>query len=713
MIAACDAACRKARVLHWPLIFPEVFQKGGFDCILTNPPWDMLQISEEEFFAPRDSRIAELTGAKRKSAIASLERDNPSLYRAFNNAVQWQNRVNAFIGGSERFPLSAVGKLNLYSVISEVVLHVRRSTGTAGMVVPTGICTDSSNKSLFSELVKARAFVSLYDFENAASGKKLFEAVDSRFKFCLLTLGPSVSADFAFFLGSPSDLAQEQRHFSLSTEDFTLINPNTRTAPIFRSKADAELAKKIYSRVGVLVDETQSGSNPWGVSFRQGLFNMTSASDCFEDVPRVGTLPLYEAKLIHQFDSRWATYEDDGSVRDVRVDEKRDPNYSVVPHYWVDAGLVKDKFGGAQPDYLIGWRDVTNATNQRTVIASVIPVCGVGNNFDLISTSKSAKLNACLLGDFNSFAHDWCARQKIGGMHLNFFVVTQIATLAPTAYTQSDIDFIVPRVLELTYTSHSLKGWAEALGYEGEPFVFDPERRAVLRAELDARYAKLYGLNEQELTYILDPSAVYGPDYPSESFRVLKEKEIAEFGEYRTMRMVLEAWKAQETNIAVSERYKRNAESWDQERSTYLRLLVGQMVAQSPTHSIPIEDLFGAFSALRTPKVMSELEQMPVVVKEWVTQYKDFVRDDESLDNVLAEMFDAEEISISKTGIVSFVDEGGLHAADSLRDVVIDASLSLAFWKLVKSSALVSRCRNELPLVFWQKIAEGYYARTA
>ena len=95
----------------------------------------------------------------------------------------------------------------------------------------------------------------------------------------------------------------------------------------------------------------------------------------------------------------------------------------------------------------------------------------------------------------------------------------------------------------MTYTSHSLKGWAEALGYEGEPFVFDPERRAVLRAELDARYAKLYGLNEQELTYILDPSAVYGPDYPSESFRVLKEKEIAEFGEYRTMRMVLEAFR--------------------------------------------------------------------------------------------------------------------------------------------------------------------------
>ena len=164
----------------------------------------------------------------------------------------------------------------------------------------------------------------------------------------------------------------------------------------------------------------------------------------------------------------------------------------------------------------------------------------------LLFSAQETKRVACLLSDWNNITHDWIARQKLGGTNLTFGYVNQFATLAPTAYTQADIDYIVPRVLELTYTSHSLKGWAEALGYEGEPFVFDPERRAVLRAELDARYAKLYGLNEQELTYILDPSAVYGPDYPSESFRVLKEKEIAEFGEYRTMRMVLEAFRKDE-----------------------------------------------------------------------------------------------------------------------------------------------------------------------
>lgn len=707
-LARCAAVCRKSRVLHWPLAFPTVFEKGGFDCILTNPPWDMLQVSEEEFFAPRDPSIAALTGAKRKSAIAKLEKDNPPLFNAFCNAVQWQNRINTYIGESGRFCLSAVGKLNLYSIITEVVFHVKRNTGSAGMVVPSGICTDSSNKALFAELVGTKSFVSLYDFENAASGKKLFEAVDSRFKFSLLTLGPAESADFAFFLGHPTDLAQTQRHFSLTSEDFALINPNTRTAPIFRSKADADLAKKIYARVGVLVDETRTNGNPWGVSFKQGLFNMTSASDCFEEVPREGVLPLYEAKLIHQFDCRWATYESDGRVRDALCTEKRNPNFDVVPQYWIDADLVKTKLGGSFPDYLIGWRDVTNATNQRTVISSVIPAWGVGNNFDLISTSQSALLNACLIADFNSFAHDWCARQKIGGMHLNFFVVAQIATLAPSAYSQDDIDFIVPRVLELTYTSHSLKGWAEALGYEGEPFVFDPERRAILRAELDARYAKLYGLNEQELRYILDPADVYGEDCPSESFRVLKEKEIAEFGEYRTQRMVLDAWHIQEEQSVGS--YVRKEKFND--RWLYLRTLVGQLITQSSLHRIPVADLIGAYSSLRNPLAFA-IDDMPPVVNEWVRQYNDTIRDGEHLESILDEMFEAGEISISKDGIISLCDDAHLLAATDLPDIAMDARMALAFSRIVRREEKIAEWLSLVSPTFRQKVSGGYYARAA
>jgi hypothetical protein len=109
-------------------------------------------------------------------------------------------------------------------------------------------------------------------------------------------------------------------------------------------------------------------------------------------------------------------------------------------------------------------------------------------------------------------------------------------------YTAPRLDFIVPRVLELTYTSNSLAAFARDLGYDGPPFAWDEERRALLRAELDSFYARAYGLDRDELRYILDPADVKGPDYPSETFRVLKDKEIRHHGEYRTRRLVLEAW---------------------------------------------------------------------------------------------------------------------------------------------------------------------------
>ena len=102
--------------------------------------------------------------------------------------------------------------------------------------------------------------------------------------------------------------------------------------------------------------------------------------------------------------------------------------------------------------------------------------------------------------------------------------------------------FIVPRVLELTYTSHDLAAWAADLGHTGAHFGFDPARRAVLRAELDAYYARLYGLTRDELRYILDPADTHGADYPSETFRGLKSNDIKAHGDYRTRRLVLEAW---------------------------------------------------------------------------------------------------------------------------------------------------------------------------
>jgi len=206
--------------------------------------------------------------------------------------------------------------------------------------------------------------------------------------------------------------------------------------------------------------------------------------------------------------------------------------------------LIRTLLEARRPKYLLGWRDITNATNERTVIAGVIPLAAVGNNFPLafVGEEHSAAYIAALQANLTAMPFDLVARHKVGGTHLNFFIFKQLPTLSPDQYTQPDLDYIVPRVLELTYTSHALKAFAEDLGYQGEPFPFDPERRHRLKCELDAYYAKLYGLTRDELRYILDPADIEGEDYPSETFRVLKNKEINEFGEYRTQRLVLEAW---------------------------------------------------------------------------------------------------------------------------------------------------------------------------
>ena len=130
----------------------------------------------------------------------------------------------------------------------------------------------------------------------------------------------------------------------------------------------------------------------------------------------------------------------------------------------------------------------------------------------------------------------------MSGLHQTHGYLKQFPILPPSAYSESDLAFIVPRVLELTYTSHSMAPFARDLGYEGAPFEWDEDRRAELRAELDAWYAFAYGLTRDELRYALDPADVMGADYPSETFRVLKSNEERKFGEYRTRRLVLTAY---------------------------------------------------------------------------------------------------------------------------------------------------------------------------
>ena len=549
MAQAVARAADDFRFLHWHLAFPDVMRAGGFDCLLGNPPWERIKLQEKEFFAARSEAIATAQNkAARERLIQALRAPDVSevdqwLVQEFELAKREAEGSGEFIRGSGRFGLTAVGDLNTYALFAELFLNLIGPGGRAGLIVPTGIATDNSTKAYFDAISSGNRLISLYDFR---TGPGLFSEIGhQRFKFCLITLGQAEKTDFVFFALQVPELADHRRHFTLESDDFSLLNPNTRTCPVFRSQMDAELTKKIYSRVPVLVDEALGErGNPWGIKFMT-IFHMSNDSNLFFDEAAPDRLPLYEAKLIHHYDHRWATYESKATCRDVTQAEKQDPSFQITPRYWVERGAVQDQLlaKGWDRQWVMGWRDVCRNTDERTMVTGIAPIAGVNHKFMLyFPSTKSVSHHACLLGCFSSLVYDFVARQKVAGTSFSYFYIKQVPALPPGAFYKNAVEFIESRVLELTYTSYDLKPWAEDLGYDGPPFFFDPERRSLLRAELDAFYAHLYGLTRDELRYILDPADAMGPDYPSETFRVLKNNEIRQFGEYRTQRLVLEAW---------------------------------------------------------------------------------------------------------------------------------------------------------------------------
>jgi hypothetical protein len=521
------------------------------------------QAARKEWFATRHADIAAApNAAARRRLIHALASEDLALHAAFLEARRQAEGESHLVRETGRYPLCGRGDVNTYTIFAETNRMLVAPTGRVGCIVPSGIATDDTTKYFFQELMATRSLASLYDFENRAG---LFPAVDSRMKFCLLTLTglqrPAThGAEFVFFAHSVDDLRDASRCFSLSAADLALLNPNTRTCPVFRSKRDAELTKAIYRRVPVLIKDGPPQENPWGIRFSR-MFDMSNDSSLFRtheqleaegwnldgNVFRHGDdayLPLYEAKMFHHFDHRWATY-DGHDTRDLTPDEKADPFSLALPRYWVPAGEVAARLADKwSHHWLLGWRDITNTTNERTVIASVLPQVGVGNNAPLILLQSDAVyLGGLLVTNLSSFVLDFAARFKIGGTHLNFFIINQLPVLPPTTYAQLTPwsadrtlhDWLLPRVLELTYTAWDLAPFARDCGYNGPPFGWDDERRFLIRCELDAAYFHLYGIMRDDVDYIL------------ETFPIVKRKDEAQYGEYRTKRVILDIYDAMAT----------------------------------------------------------------------------------------------------------------------------------------------------------------------
>ncbi len=529
---------------------PRSVARGGFTCVIGNPPWEQMMLHDREFFSITHPEIATaVNAADRDAMIEALPRTNPELYNAYRIADAKALAMLKYARESGQYPLTGKGRTNLYMCFAEKAMSLIGPHAIVGLLVPSGIATDDTTKEFFAELVGKKRLVSLYDFENKEGH---FEDVHRSFKFTALVFGgaerETEKADFVFFARDVEETSEsyKQRHIPLTAADMKLFNPNTQTCPIFRTRRDADLTRSIYRRVPILVDENRKqGGNPWGLSFKQGLFNQTTDAKKFkkpDSLKKEGYalegnrwvknkkayLPLYEAKMLQAYDHRAAgiVIEADNWIRqgqpaDTSPVQHANPEHLAIPRWWAAQADVDSELADVRPAY-VAYKRITSATNSRTMIACMLPRVAAVNSICLMlpQDNLSERLSCSLVANLNAAVFDYVTRQKVGGVDLNFFIVEQLPTLPPDAYDaacpwskkETLEHWISERVLKLSCTAEDMIPLAKACDFKGSgPRTGVPEgvhkwneqERAELKAELDAAYFILYGIERPDVEYIL------------------------------------------------------------------------------------------------------------------------------------------------------------------------------------------------------------------
>jgi hypothetical protein len=573
---------------HWHLAFPDIFTVphggsavdidsttgwgGGFSCVLSNPPWDKVDFEDKKYFGIVEPAIAAIAGTARRASIIQWAAKHPTAGARYYADRRKVKSTFHFASKSGVFPacqrgLSEMGVNSLFvdHLFAERLSTIVVGAGRIGCIIPTSIATGAGAQYLFGGFIQRAAIAALLDFENR---KPLFVGVHSSYKFCVLSLVGralrELEARFAFFLEDVSDLDTE-RVFKLTPKEIMLLSPNTGSLPVFRGRREADLATAIYKAIPVLWNETAADGNPWGMRFKN-LFNSTDDSDLFrtrealeaEGWIRAGNsfeyngermLPVYEGKMSHLFDHRWNCYYDvgDNDYNGVPLEVKIDPYGVAAPRRWIkECGVVstirKNKSAqvpgvssrleeeGWSSEWLCGWRDVARTTDERTAIPAFIPRVAAVETFPLMLPSTDPKLTSTLVAAQSSLVFDFVARQKASGAHMGRRIWKQLPVPMPGTMI-SHVSFLTPRVLELVYTAYDMAGLAKDLGDSGGPFRWDEERRAQIRAELDAYFFHLYGIERPDVDYIMET-------FQTENGG-LKHNDIAKYGSYRTKDLVL------------------------------------------------------------------------------------------------------------------------------------------------------------------------------
>lgn len=530
---------RKYRFFHWHVEFPHIFRSGngakgvdpetgwagGFTCVIGNPPWERIAVEDDKFF-PRYASwvLEETTTAKRKAAIEILRHTHPHIFKTYVDAQRTSAAIGHLASGSNRYPLTAVGRLTTQALFAGLGLQLIYSSGSCGFILPTGVIADVPMKDFWGWLVDNRRITQIIDFEN----RRGIFPIHRSTKFSLLTFVGSDSGranrlSVGMYLLTLDDLRQPGRIYSFPIEKLSVISPLTKQLPICKTQRDVEILIRAIEGAQPTLAVT-----PWVG------FTSEGSSHLWKETRTERTIPLYEGKMIHQFDCCFATYDGvaaesrrDGNPREVDSMEK---GYLPVSRFYADIDDVLKFLARRRisSDWVCVYRDYVRATDQRTAIAAVVPLSVPIQPLNGFSIAQGdASMHAWALAAINSFAYDFLAKQKTPGQHFNVTIMSQVPIPGPQ---DNWSDFVIERVAELCYTVPELAGFSSEIGVHGEPFAWDSIRRSAIRCELDALFFHRYSLSSDEIEYVM------------ESFPIIKRKEIDRYGSYRTKKMILEIY---------------------------------------------------------------------------------------------------------------------------------------------------------------------------
>ena len=456
------------RFLHWQVAFPGVWtewenaeRKGGFDAVIGNPPWERVKLQEKEWFTarrrPEFARAA--LAADRKRMIVDLEKAEDPLAHEFAEASERAETEARMARTCGDYPLLSGGDVNLYSLFVERAMSLVKPEGMVGLLTPIGIATDKTSARFFSDQIAMESVKVFYAFENLRGW--LFPDVHNEDQPSIIVLsrnsGCFTDFDFCVRVSSWEQFHDPERRFRLSANALSAVNPNTGTTPIFRTRRDAELITRIYSRLPVLVDRSSGKEiKAWPVKYKR-MFDMTIDSGLFRTRPKlekeagawsIGNnhfdsqsgkwVPLYEGKMVQIYNHRYASVRvnpknisGQGVTEELDLEKLCNPATRPEPRYWVNM----DQISGKNTAWQIGFNDICNTNNERTVIAAAVPSdVGFGNTLPLLcpdaETNWTIEL-ALLLANLCSLIYDYIARQKIQARHLNLYIIEQLPIVLP------------------------------------------------------------------------------------------------------------------------------------------------------------------------------------------------------------------------------------------------------------------------------------------